>query len=101
MKEFNDLKGIVSIILHDSEEARNDDTTLYIMVCEKMNAEACKRPFKEVLKHRHDFGLPKFESVSRVRRKLQESNEEIQSSKAVMDLKFEKFKKVKDWAINE
>lgn len=101
MKEYNDLSGVVFKILGASKDARDDDTELYILVCNHYNPEATKRPFGEVLRHRKEYGLPKFESVSRVRRKIQENNANLQSSEKVLDGKFEKYKKVKDWAVNE
>lgn len=100
MKEFQDLTPIVSIVMDQSSEAKRDDTALYIMVCERMNPEAVKRPFAEVMKHRKDYGLPKFESVSRVRRRLQAKGL-YRPDEAVIDGRFEKFKEVREWALSE
>ena len=51
---------------------RNDDMTLYLIVCNTYLKGAGAMPFAEVMEQYKYLGLPSFESVGRTRRKLQE-----------------------------
>ncbi|MCM1219278.1 MAG: hypothetical protein NC548_32770 [Lachnospiraceae bacterium] len=80
MKNLKTIEGRVRAILEKDEEARNDDMTLYLAVCNSCLKGAGAMPFAEVMAQYKHLGLPSFESVGRTRRKLQEKHPELLGS---------------------
>lgn len=66
------VEQVVRGILEDYPDARNSDNTLYAIVVGKMNPDALHRPLQDYLMYFKDLKIPRFESVARCRRKLQE-----------------------------
>ena len=71
MKNLKTIEAKVKAILQKNEDARNDDMTLYLIVCNTYLKGAGAMPFAEVMEQYKYLGLPSFESVGRTRRKLQ------------------------------
>lgn len=71
MKGLKTIEDRVKVILEKDEEARNDDMTLYLKVCNFYLKDAGAMPFAEIMLQYRFLGLPNFESVGRIRRKLQ------------------------------
>lgn len=101
MKEIETLYDKVERILIEQPKTRDSDAELYIALCLEINGEALNRPFKEVMLHRKAYGLPNEKSVERVRRKVQEKNFHLRSTKAVEDARYENFKFVREWSQSE
>ena len=80
MDSLKTIEGKVRRILEKDEEARNDDMTLYLAVCNSCLKGAGAMPFAEVMAQHKYLGLPSFESVGRTRRKLQEKYPELLGS---------------------
>lgn len=80
MKNLKTIEGRVRAILEKDEEARNDDMTLYLKVCNACLKGAGAMPFAEVMTQYKCLGLPSFESVGRTRRKLQAQFPELSGS---------------------
>ena len=76
MHNLKTIEGKVRAILEKDEEARNDDMTLYLAVCNACLKGTGAMPFAEVMSQYRHLGLPSFESVGRTRRKLQEKERE-------------------------
>lgn len=74
MHNLKTIEGKVRRILEKDEEARNDDMTLYLAVCNTCLKGTGAMPFAEVMSQYRHLGLPSFESVSRTRRRLQENH---------------------------
>lgn len=77
---MDNLKSITNIVLHILEEepaTRNSDHELYFHVCKVMNPYSLSLPFGAVLKARNELGIPSFESVGRIRRKVVERHPEL------------------------
>jgi hypothetical protein len=74
MHNLKTIEGKVRRILEKDEEARNDDMTLYLAVCNACLKGTGAMPFAEVMSQYRHLGLPSFESVSRTRRRLQENH---------------------------
>lgn len=77
---------MVKEVLIKSVKARNSDAYLYCKVIEKVSKGASDRPFKEVIA---DTELPKYDTVTRARRKIQEKNPDLQGSDRVRDYRTE------------
>lgn len=71
------IEKIVEDILKEYSIARKDDWILYGLVVNKINPECMYKSFKDVIKNHLEYRLPAFESVSRCRRKLQATNEDL------------------------
>lgn len=97
MRDIKNIKKQVEKILIDNPGARNSDLELYVLLCEEINPDACKRPFAEVMLHRKEYGLPNTETVRRSRQYIQEHNIALRASKAVTDERYKNFKVVKEF----
>lgn len=78
--ELKRVTPMVKEILIKSVKARNSDAYLYCKVIEKVSKGASDRPFKEVIA---DTELPKYDTVTRARRKIQNSHPELVGSERV------------------
>lgn len=80
-KKLYKLEDIVKPILEESEDSRNDDYYLYCKVLESTNPEAMKHSLFSCLMRHKELGLPSYESVSRVRRRLQAKYPHLESER--------------------
>lgn len=77
MKKLKTLEDKVKAIMQKNEDVRNDDMTLYLIVCNTYLKGTGAMPFAEVMEQYKYLGLPSFESVGRTRRKLQAKYPEL------------------------
>lgn len=86
-KILNKTKKIVKEILETDEYARSSDTYLYRIVLYKYGREIGidfgAMPTDTFYKVKDELGVPKFKSVERARRKIQEENPELEGCKKV------------------
>lgn len=82
MKNLKTIEAKVKAILQKNEDARNDDMTLYLIVCNTCLKDAGAMSFAEVMEQYKYLGLPSFESVGRTRRKLQAKYENPKRDKS-------------------
>lgn len=101
MKNIANISNIVREELESNPATRNSDVTLFLAICRKLNPDACRMSFTTVWEHREELGLPKFETVSRCRRKEQELNPLLRATKEVEDARYENYKAVKEYAISQ
>ena len=87
MKNLKTIEDKVKAILQKNEDARNDDMTLYLIVCNTYLKGAGAMPFAEVMEQYKYLGLPSFESVGRTRRKLQAEHPELLGSVRIQKLR--------------
>ena len=98
MKNLKTLESKVKAILQKNEDARNDDMTLYLIVCNTYMKDVGAIPFAEVLEQYKYLGLPSFESVRRTRRKLQAKYPELVGNARVRRLRAEGEKAYRKYA---
>lgn len=60
MKNLKTIEAKVKAILQKNEDARNDDMTLYLIVCNTYLKGAGAMPFAEVMEQYKYLGLPSF-----------------------------------------
>ena len=87
MHNLKTIEGKVRRILEKDEDARNDDMTLFLAVCNACLKGAGAMPLAEIMTQHKPLGLPSFESVSRTRRRLQEKHPELVGSRPVQKLR--------------
>ena len=65
------LTEIIADILLNDDMARNSDAYLYHAVCKKINPAALSVPFGVVIQDPKGYKIPGYDTVSRLRRKVQ------------------------------
>jgi len=99
MKRINATQNVVQAVLEENPITRNSDDELYLGVIRKLNPVALDLPYQIVISQRKDFDLPKYSSVSRARRKVQEKCDWLRACKEVEDGRYEEFKLAKEYAL--
>lgn len=80
MENLKTIEQKVKAVLEQDADARNDDMTLYVRLCDTYVKGISQQRLDTVLLQYKLFGLPNFESVSRIRRKLQAEQPELMGS---------------------
>lgn len=96
------IETIVKNILENEIRARSDDMYLYYIFCTKY-AYITDDDFYKVFKDkcfRNNSGISVFESISRARRKIQATHEELKPSKEVQDARINKEAEYINYAID-
>lgn len=87
LDNLTNTSALVKEILTENPASRDSDNILFYMVCDRVlgnqGIEVNKLSFKTLFLHLRDYGLPQFETVGRVRRKLQQEFPELHSSEEV------------------
>ncbi len=87
MNNLTNASALVKEILTEEPAARDSDNLLFYLVCKKVLADHGKNidtiGFGKLFLSLRQYGLPQFETVGRVRRKLQQIFPELQCSPAV------------------
>lgn len=89
MKQIK-LEPIVHNALQTNKSTREDDHLLYVEVVYALRPDLVNSNFLDVFKQVKVLKLPTFESVSRVRRKLQEKYEDLRGSRIIQVARAEK-----------
>ena len=97
-KELKSATALVKDIMLKDKKSRNSDAYLYCKVIERLNKGSSKLPFYVVMKHTKDMGLPCYDTVTRIRRKVQETNPELQSDEFIAKCRAENEKDFEDYA---
>lgn len=103
--EFKTVEQEVKPILEEYEAARSDDTRLYVGYITRKGGDVGKAFFDR--KYRIMNGLASYETVSRVRRKLQAKDASLRPSKKYLDerkkaeAEYKRYAKEKGGATNE
>lgn len=73
------IRETTAQILTDCPETRGNDWLLWLAYIQAVcpNYDVINKPFKEVVSHLNELGLPSYESVSRERRYAQNHNPEL------------------------
>ena len=97
-EEIKSTQGLVESVLIKYKKARNSDDYLYLKVIAKVNPQVVSMPFINVMQNTRALGLPPYETVSRIRRKLQETHPELWSDKKIKAYREEAEKDFEDYA---
>ena len=69
-------------VLQEMEAARSDDYILYAEILERFYPEVALLPFRRALLNHKEISVPSYESIARVRRKVQRKYPELESERA-------------------
>ena len=81
-EKFKKLETVVMPILKDNPPTRSDDFLLYCEVLKQTVPNVLQLSTETFLCSHKSLGVPSYESVSRVRRKIQANNPELVSDRA-------------------
>ena len=98
MTNLKTIEGKVKAILEKDEEARDDDMTLYLKVCNSVLKGVGAMPFAEVMAQYRYLDLPGFESVGRTRRRLQAKHPELLGSERIQRIRARQEKAYRKYA---
>lgn len=99
MRRLQKIEHIVERILELKEDARKSDDILYLYTCEYFYRGAMNMSIKVFFNSRDSLGIPTYESVSRVRRKIFGERPELKP-KEVTKLREEMEDVYRDYATN-
>lgn len=87
MDEFTNTSELVMSILINDKQSRNSDNYLFYLVAKNIlgrkGIDVDKIGFKKLFLALKDYGLPQFETVGRIRRKLQRDFPELSGCESV------------------
>lgn len=87
MDELNNTSTLVMDFLINDKHSRNSDNYLFYLVAKKIlgskGIDIDKIGFKDLFLKLKEYGLPQFETVGRIRRKLQHDHPELSWSENV------------------
>lgn len=98
MEDLKTVEGVVRSILVDYPDARNSDNILYSIYVGKVNPDVLHMPVSDYLLHFKDFGLYRFESLARTRRRIQEDEPELRGVEDVRRWRNENEKQFYEYA---
>lgn len=101
MRDLYTIQDMVKDILIKDEKARNSDDYLYHVVCGNINKDVLALPFGHVLTNFQSYNIPCFESVSRVRRKVQAQYPDLKAAEVVTKGRAETEMEYIDWSRTE
>lgn len=99
MRDMRKIQEIVEQCLRNCKETRSSDRYLYYVVLNDLDPSLLSHSVRTFLKDGIELGYPKFDSISRIRRKLQAKYPELRAVDVVEDMRaqrkedFEKYAK--------
>ena len=103
MDNLSTTSALVQEILINESSSRNSDNLLFYLVCKKLLADQGKdidgMKFGKLILSLKKFGLPQFETVGRVRRRLQRKYPELQANEEIRDGRMNQCENFKEFAI--
>ena len=84
------LTEMIADIMLNDENARNSDIHLYHAVCKKIAPAAMSVPFGVMIENLNHYGLPTYDTVTRLRRKIQSEYCFVDPSKQVKEWRDQK-----------
>ena len=80
MAKNNELNNLVENILDDHPETRDDDLKLFVWVCYHTHPSLLNETLSKAFWNHDENGLPSFETITRIRRKVQEKNPRLRGT---------------------
>ena len=100
MSKLYKIEDVVKEVLTRIPETRDDDFKLIAEVYYEMDFNIAGTSFALMMLGHKEFGLPPFESITRARRKLQATFEELKGSKKVQEARLNETSKYINYAID-
>ena len=101
MNRLYKVERLVEKVLREYPDTRNDDFVLIYRVYKEINEEVVIRElFLQIMLYHKEYGFPPFESVSRARRKLQNTYPELCSNEKIQKLRDKEESVYIDYAID-
>lgn len=101
MKDLYTTQGLVSEVLRQYPETRNSDELLYLVICKLINPKVARMPYEKVVLEANNLGLPKYDSISRCRRKVQADYKELRGNERTTGYRFLRWKVFREYATDK
>lgn len=98
MDNLTKLQSEVKTLLEADKNLRNSDNLLYTKLLSKMDSEVLTLPVSTFYQYFSDYDVPRFESVARARRKVQELYPELKADEPVRSWRRENESAFKNYA---
>lgn len=98
MTELNTVTALVEEVMRNFPASRNSDDTLYLMVCERVDAISINMSFKDIILNRKEYGYPAYECVARAGRKVRARYPELKGNIFVEEKREENKEIFKEYA---
>lgn len=102
MKELKTITEIVTTVLNADPRTRNCDNLLYIRFLDELSREKefdyLHMTVLQFFAKVSEMGVPTIESVSRIRRKVQEKNPELRASSVIAGFREEREEMFREYA---
>ena len=100
MSEFSKIEDQIKDILEKYPDCRNSDNILYSVYLSRVNPEVNSVSVSDFYKYFNDYNVPRFESIARIRRKVQSEYPELKGCDTVKQWRRENESKFKQYAIS-
>lgn len=100
MKDIIRVEVLVKEVLEKIPATRKDDFLLMVNVYDKISPNICELPFALVMCEHKKYRLPAFETISRIRRKLQADHKELRPDEEMIKNRTNKQSDFINYAIN-
>ena len=103
MKSLKTITEIVTTVLNADPKTRNCDNLLYIRFLDELSRQKGEIDYLQMtvlqfFARVSELGVPTIESVSRIRRKVQEKNPELRASTAITGFRAEREEMFREYA---
>lgn len=98
MESLKKIEEVVTATLTVFPETRNSDNILYDYVVRSYNPEVLSKSLSDFLRYFTDYNIPRFESVARCRRRVQEKYPELKGNEDVRAWRKENDSKFRNYA---
>ncbi len=87
------------ILVHNPETRNDDNLLIYEFLREYFDIDNLS--IKELLLNGRQLGIPSFETITRVRRKIQECSPYLKSTEKIDKIRYKQEKKFTDYALGD
>lgn len=101
MKDIYHVEHLVKKTLAEKPSLRNSDNKLYMEICMMLNPDVQYMGFLHVFNNQKELGIPKMETVRRARQKIQHDYPELRAADNVTDGRYENWKIMREYALDE
>lgn len=95
MADLRNITDVIRMVLEVNEEARDSDDILYAEVCSKINPKFAYMSSYQIFYHRSLYGIPTYETVSRLRREVQRKIPKFKGTQTAEDRRCEHWKAIR------
>lgn len=101
LEDIYSTEGLVKEVLENFPDTRSSDSLLYVKICKMINPKIARMPYERVMLEADKLGIPRYDSVSRCRRKVQAEYKELRGDKKTTGYRFLRWKVFREYATDK